>query len=126
MAAPNIVNVTTITGITTAQDLTTTPNAFVSNASASGKVLKINNLIVSNIDGSSAANVYIKYHPQGAAGAGSSVSLAHEISVAADSTLVVMDKASSIYIQENQSLTAYASANGDLAIICSYEDITDD
>lgn len=125
MAAPNIVNVSTITGVTTAKNLTTTPSAFVSNAASSGKVLKINNIIISNFDGTNSANVFLKYHPTaGAAGAGSSISLAHEIAVPADSTLVVMDKASSIYLQENQSLVGYASADSDLAVICSYEDIS--
>lgn len=124
MAAPNIVNVATITGVTTSVTLTTTPGSFLSNASGSNSVYKVNNILVSNIDGTSAANVFIKYHPSGAAGAGVSASLAHEISVAADTSLVVLDKASSIYLQENQSLVAYASANSDLDVICSYEIIS--
>lgn len=121
MAAPNIVGVTTLTGITTATSLTTIPTTFVTNASGSNRVLKINSILVSNIDGANSADVNIKYHPHGAAGAGSSISLAHTIAVAADSTLVALDRASAIYVQEDQSLVAYASANSDLDLVCSYE-----
>ena len=124
MAAPNIVGVVTVTGITTALNVTTTPTVFLGNAVNSGKVMKVNSIIVSNIDGSSAADINIKYHTASAVGAGTSISLAHTISVAADSTLVALDKASTIYVQEGQSLVSYASANGDLDITCSYEEIS--
>lgn len=123
MAAPNIVGVTTIVGLTTGVNVTTTPTVFLTNSSDSGQVLKVNSIIVSNVDGTNAANVFVKLHQQ-AAGAGTSFSLAHEISVAADSTLVLMDKASSIYLEENKSLVSYASANSDLDIVCSFERIS--
>jgi hypothetical protein len=45
--------------------------------------------------------------------------------VAADTTLVVLDKASSIYLEEDTSLVATASAGGDLDVIVSYEEIID-
>jgi hypothetical protein len=123
MSAPNIVGITSIIGISTGISLTTTPQVFLSNPSNSNSVYKINNVIISNIDGTSAANLYLKMHFQGAAGAGSSISLVHELSVLADSATIVIDKASSVYLQENQSLVAYASAAGDLDLVCSYETI---
>jgi hypothetical protein len=43
--------------------------------------------------------------------------------VPADSTLVVLDKASAIYLEENDSIQALASAAGDLVIHVSYEEI---
>jgi len=52
MSAPNIVSVVTITGKTSVLAVTTSATAIVTNAAASGKVLKINALIVSNVDGS--------------------------------------------------------------------------
>ena len=49
MAAPNIVNVATITGSSAYQSLTNTnDNSLISNAASSGKVLKVNNIFVSN------------------------------------------------------------------------------
>jgi hypothetical protein len=43
--------------------------------------------------------------------------------VPADSTLVVLDKSSAIYLEENDAIAALASANGDLVIHISYEEI---
>jgi hypothetical protein len=124
MAAPNIVNVTNITGVTTAIGITTTaPVLFVSNAAASNKVLKINTILASNIDGTNNADITVSYH-LAAAGAGTSIALANTITVPADSTLVIIGKDSPIYLEENRSLTAQASAAGDIAIVCSYEDIS--
>ena len=59
MAAPNIVNVATITGKTTVQAVTTSATAIVTNSAASGKVFKVNALYVSNVDGTSAADINV-------------------------------------------------------------------
>jgi hypothetical protein len=124
MAAPNIVNVTSILGITTAVELTTTTvTTFLSNAAASNKVFKINTIIASNIDGSSSADITVKYH-LAAAGAGTSIALANMITVPAAASLVIIGKDNPIYLEENRSLTAQASAANDIAIVCSYEDIS--
>jgi hypothetical protein len=124
MAAPNIVNVTSIVGITTAISLTTTnATSFISNVNASGKVLKVNTLFATNIDGTSSADITIKYH-LAAAGAGTSIAFANTISVPADSSLIVIGKDNPIYLEENRSLTAQASAADDIAIVCSYEEIS--
>ena len=124
MAAPNIVNVTTITGVTTAVSLSTTAAVtFVSNPASSNKVLKINTILASNIDGTNNADITVKYHLS-AAGAGTSIALANTITVPADSSLVIIGKDSPIYLEENRSLTAQATASDDIAIVCSYEDIS--
>lgn len=122
MAAPNIVGLTTIIGITTSISLSTSGQTILSNPSSSGKVLKINTITASNISASS-ANVTVRY-VQGAAGVGVTVSIANGISVTSGSTLVILDKASSIYLEEARSIIALSSANTALDIIISYEDIT--
>jgi hypothetical protein len=124
MSAPNIVNVTSILGITTAVNLSTTAvTTFLSNAVSSNKVFKINTIIASNIDGTDPADITIKYH-LAAAGAGTSIALANTITVPADASLVVIGKDSPIYIEENRSLTAQATGPNDIAIVCSFEDIS--
>ena len=124
MANPNIVNVTSILGVTTAVGLSTTAvTTFLSNANASNKVLKVNTIIASNIDGTISADITVKYH-LAAAGAGTSIALANTITVPAGATLVIVGKDHPIYIEENRSLTAQASAANDIAIVCSYEDIS--
>ena len=123
MAAPNIVNVTSIIGITTAVGLSTTAvTTFLSNADASGKVLKINTVVAAGI-GTGSGNITLKYH-LAAAGAGTSIALANTITVPAGASLVIIGKDNPIYLEENRSLTAQASAADNIAIVCSYEDIS--
>ncbi|MDB4342565.1 hypothetical protein OAA20_00620 [bacterium] len=57
MTAPNIVNVATITGKTAGQLVGTNGTTIVSNPASSGKVLKINALYVSNVDGTNNAEI---------------------------------------------------------------------
>ena len=124
MAAPNIVGVTTIVGITTFLSLTTTnATLLLSNAASSGKVLKINSIIVANVDGTNSADITVRLH-NAAAGAGTSFALASTVAVTADSSLVTLDKASSIYLEENRSITVTASAANDLDVVCSFEEIS--
>ena len=59
MAAPNIVNVTTITGKTAVQAVGTSAASIVTNSAESGKVLKINALYVSNVDGTNNAEMSV-------------------------------------------------------------------
>lgn len=124
MAAPNIVNVSNILGKTNVVDLTTTnATSIVSNAASSGKVLKVNTLIVSNVDGNSPYDITINLYSQAAAG-GTGTQIASTISVPADATLVVIDKSTCIYLEENRSIGAIASSASKLKVVCSYEEIS--
>jgi len=121
MAAPNLVNVTSIYGKTQCQALDTTlTTSIVANNSGSNKLLKLNSVIVSNIDGTNAADVTISVH-NGTA----DFYLSSTVTVPADSTLVVIGKDSPIYLEENQILRGGASANSDLHCIVSYEELDD-
>jgi hypothetical protein len=124
MAAPNIVNVTTITGKSAVVDLTTTSaTAVVSNAAASGKVFKINSLVVSNVDGTNAADITVSYYSEDDIG-GTATQIVSTISVPADATLVVIDKGTSIYLEEDRSIGATAGTASDLKVLVSYEEIS--
>ena len=124
MAAPNIVNVTTITGKSAVVDLTTTSaTAVVSNAAASGKVFKINSLVVSNVDGTNAADITISYYSEDDIG-GTATQIVSTISVPADASLVVIDKNTSIYLEEDRSIGATAGTASDLKVLVSYEEIS--
>lgn len=124
MAAPNIVNVATITGKTSVADLTSTSaTSVVSNAASSGKVFKINSLIVSNVDGVNAANITINLYSAAALG-GTATQIVNTVSVPADASLVVIDKTTAIYLEEDKSIGAIASAANDLKVVCSYEEIS--
>lgn len=124
MAAPNIVGVTTITGKTTYLSLAdTSATVLLSNAASSGKVFKVNTITVANDDGTNTANITVAVH-DAAGGGGTGYKLAHTIDVIADSSLVVVDKASAIYLEEDTSIVVTASAGGDLDVVCSYEEIS--
>ena len=124
MANPNIVNVTDIRGKTTVTDLTSTSaTTVVSNAASSTKVFKINSLIVCNVDGSAAADITISLYSQASIG-GTATQIASTISVPADASLVVIDKTTSIYLEEDKSIGATASTANDLKVVCSYEEIS--
>lgn len=121
MAAPNIINATSILGKTTAAALdTTTTTSLLANAASSNKLLKLNSIIVSNKDGSSSADVTISWY-----NGSTDFFLASTVTVPADSTLVVLGKDSPIYLEEGQSIRGGASANGDLDVIISYEELDD-
>jgi hypothetical protein len=124
MAAPNIINVTSIYGRTATANLSTTnATSVVSNAASSGKVFKINTLIVSNVDGTTAYPVTINYYS--AAGlSGTATEIGSTITVPADSSLVVIDKGYPIYLEEDKSIGAIAGTANKLKVICSYEEIT--
>ena len=122
MAAPNLVNVTTILGKTTGAALdTSTTTSLLANSASSGKVYKVNSIIVANVDGTSAADVTVSFY-----NGSTDFHLAKTVTVPADSTLIVLGKDSPIYLEENHSIRGGASANSDLEIVISYEDLTDD
>ena len=124
MAAPNIVNVTTITGKSNVVSLTdTNATAVVSNAASSGKVFKINSLVVSNVDGTNAADITISYYSEDDIG-GTATEIVSTVSVPADASLVVIDKNTSIYLEEDRSIGATASAANDLKVLVSFEEIS--
>lgn len=119
MAAPNIVNVTTIIGKTAVQSIGTSATAIVTNSAASGKVLKINSLVIANIDGTNVADVTVDLFRSSVA-----YKIASTVTVPADATLVVISKDTSIYLEEGDTLRLTASAAGDLQGVCSYEEIS--
>jgi hypothetical protein len=125
MANPNIVSVNSIFGNTTGIALTTTlTTVLLANGTSSGKVLKIESIMVANVDGTNAADVTVDFHTAANGTAGSSFALAATISVPADATLNLIDKNSTFYLMENQSIIGGASANSDLECVISYEEIS--
>jgi hypothetical protein len=117
MAAPNIVNVTTITGKTAVQQVTDTATAIVSNPAASDKVFKVNALYVSNVDGTDNADVNVDIFR-----ASTAYHIAKTLVVPADATIDVLSKP--IYLEEDDALRLTANATGDLEGVASYEEIS--
>jgi hypothetical protein len=117
MTAPNIVDVATITGKTAVQAVGTSATAIVTNSASSGKVLKVNALYVSNVDGTNNAEITVDLYRSSTA-----YHVAKTVVVPADATLDVLTKA--IYLEEGDSLRLTANTASDLEAVCSYEEIS--
>ena len=126
MAAPNIVSVSSIYGKTTGVLLNTTTTTGILTC-ASNKVLKINSIICANVDGSSSADVTVNFFDTDSDGGGTDRTnpIASTVTVPADTTLIVLGKDSPIYLEEGDKITAGASANADLHLTVSYEELDD-
>ena len=123
MANPNIVNVTSIVGNTLSVAAGTSATQLASNAASSGKVFKINSIVVANIDGTSPASITVNIYSAASMG-GTASAIASTISVPANATLIVTDKTTMFYLLENQSVGVIAGSASDLTVTCSWEEIT--
>jgi hypothetical protein len=127
MANPNIVNVTTIYGNTSTNLISSTADPFatalINNAASSGKVYKVNSIVVANIDGTANVDVTIKIFSQDDLG-GTGTALVSTITVPADASLIVTDKTTSFYLLEDKSVGVTASVANDLVVTCSWEEIS--
>jgi hypothetical protein len=131
MAAPNIASLTTITGKTTYFTPTgTTAVVLLPNAAASNNVLKINQLVVANIDGTNAVDATVSIYTNGAVAQGSAPSggtafpIASTVSVPADASLIVVDKTTGIYLEEGTSISITSGTASKLTFSVSYEIMT--
>ena len=124
MAAPNIVNVATITGKTAyATPANTNATVLLANSVSSNKVFKINSLVASNVDGTAAADVTVAVNTN-AAGSGTSYPLASTVSVPADASLIIVDKTTAIYVGETQSIVVTVGTSNAIELTASYEALT--
>ena len=130
MANPNIVAVTTIYGKT--DYLTpsgTTALVLLPNAASSGKVFKINQIVVSN-GTASAANTTVSIYTNGgvaknsAPSGGTAYPVINTVSVPAYASLIAVDKTTAIYLMEDSSITITSGTGSALSYSISYEDIS--
>lgn len=123
MSNPNIVNVAAIYGNNSSTSLSTTnATAIVNNPASSGKVFKVNMIMVANVDGTNAADISINKYSQDDIG-GTAYAIASTISVPADATLIILDKTTAIYLKEDESIGATAGTASDLVVTASWEEI---
>ena len=130
MAAPNIVGVTTITGSTDFLNVGIAASNVVANAASSGKVYKINTLIISNVTGQGgatgvSANVNVDIsRGGGGTGPGTTYELVSTVVVPDDATLIVISKDTAIYLEEDDGIRVWSNAASQLVATCSYEEIS--
>ena len=118
MAIPNIVSVSSIYGTTVVSILTTTLTTTLVTA-ASDKVHKVNLIRCSNYtDSDTTVTFDIEV-------SGTHVTLANEVTVPANSVVDIIDKNSSVYLQETDLIRGGSAAGTAVHCTISYE-IMDD
>ena len=127
MANPNIVNVTSIIGNSLTVAVGTSATQLASNAASSGKVFKINSILIANIDGTAAYDATVELR---LADGTTYRALGSTISVPADATLILLDKTTTLYLLDTSvtgqpsTLWATSSTASKLTFTVSYEAIT--
>lgn len=123
MTAPNLANPTSITGKVATVNLTSTAaTSVLSNAASSNKCLRVSSLIVSNVNGTASAEITINYYSAAAIG-GTATQIVNTVVVPADSSLVVLDRSTAMYLEEDRSIGATAGTASYLKVVCIYEEI---
>jgi len=131
MANPNITGVTAIYGTTTYLTPSgTTAVVLLPNGASSGNVFKINQIVATNVNGSSAVNATVSIYTNGAVAQGSAPSggtaypVISTVSVPASASLIVVDKTTSIYLNEGTSITVTSGTASGITYTVSYEIIS--
>lgn len=123
MAAPNIVNVSTILGRTAMVQLTnSTATQVLANGASSNKVLKLGGVLATNTEGTSvnvAFNLYITR-------SGTDFYLARNVTIPALASYEALVKdGTPIYLEEGDTLMAKSeNASGHIHVVAAYEDIS--
>ena len=128
MANPNITAVTSILGSTTYYTPSgTSAVVLLPNAAASGQVYKINQIVASNVNGSSAVNATVAIYSNGAVAQGSAPAggtaypIVSTVSVPASASLIVVDKTTAIYLMEGTSISITSGTASGITYTISYE-----
>ena len=131
MANPNLLAATTAYGTTTYYTPTgITAVVLVTNAASSGKVLKINQIVAANVNGSSAVNATVSIYTNGAVSQGSAPSggtaypIVSAVSVPATASLIVVDKTTAIYLQEGTCISITSGTASGITYSVSYEEMS--
>lgn len=130
MAAPNIIGLTTATGRTTSLTPSGTSSVvLLPNSSTSNRALKINSLVVANLSTTTAFSCTVSYYTNGGVAQGSAPSggtafpIVSTVSIPANASLIVIDKTTQLYLEENRSLVVTSSSANNLVFTVSYEEL---
>ena len=123
MSNPNLASASSVlVGNALIRLTSTSATQVVSNAASSGKAYLLDSLIVSNVDGTNAADITLDLFAS-ATNTGTATKIAHTVAVPADATLIVISKENPISLMEAQSIYATASAADDLHVVASWKEL---
>ena len=131
MAAPNIVNVANIYAKTTyLTPAVNTAVVLLANPAASNKVLKVNQVLAANVDGTNSINATVSIYTNGAVAqdsapsGGTAYPIIFTVAIPAGATLNVLDKSTAVYLEEGTSITVTSGVASKITYTVSYEDIS--
>lgn len=119
MAAPNIVNLSTISAKTRSVNVQSTSSVGIITASTD-KVLKINTFRVTNNSNSSSTSFNVFYKDS----LNNVVGIASNFTIPVGGTVIVIDKDSSTYVEENCSINFSVADTTKLSVLVSYEELS--
>lgn len=123
MANPNLINASSIYGSTSYLiPSTTSATTWTALTPAAGTVNKIDNIVASNVTGS-AATITVAIN-SAAAGAGTNYRLIYQVPVPVNASIVIVDKSTSFYLGEAQSIVVTSGTASAIELTASYEAIT--
>ena len=122
MSNPNLAGTsTTIFGVTaTLTPGSTAATVLLSNAASSSTVMRVNQIVAANVNGTSAVDVTVTIN-SAAAGGGTAFPIASTISVPPDASLIVVDKTTGLYLMEDKSIVVTSGTSSGITYSISYE-----
>jgi len=123
MANPNIVSVTSIYGSTSYLVPTgTSATTWTSLTPSTGTVNKIESMVACNVTGN-AASVTVSIN-SATGGGGTAYRLTYQTTVPANSSLLVVDKSTMIYVGESQSVVVTSGTANAIEMVAALEAIS--
>jgi hypothetical protein len=124
MANPNLASATTVYAANAQLALSSTSaTLLVSNAASSGKVYLIDSIVVSNVDGTNAADISVVRF-NSATNTGTAFPICSTVVVPADASLIVVGTENKINLTENESIYVTASAANDLVVDANWKELS--
>ncbi len=123
MANPNILNATSIYGnVTYLIPTATSATPWTALTPAVGTVNRIDYIMAANVTGT-AATITVSVN-SATGGSGTAYRIAFQIQVPANTTLILSDKSTAIYLGESQSIVVTSGTTNAIELTASYEAIT--
>jgi hypothetical protein len=116
MAAPNLIQITSVYGKTTGTAIGTPVTILVSNPTSSNKNYKVNTLYISNIDNTQPVRISVDFFR-----GGTSIRLIDRMIITSGDTLIAISRDTGVYLEEGDSIRCYADQNGLVHAMLSYE-----
>lgn len=123
MANPNMVNLSSILGATTyLVPTTTTATTWTALTPAAGTVNKVDTIMATNVT-AVAATITVSIN-SATGGGGTAYRLTYQTSVPGNSSLIVVDKSTMLYVGEAQSIVVTSGTTNSIEMIATYEAIS--